>query len=202
MTTAASASASTFTSLLSLSLPFSLPSFLSHCLSLSSLLSDRPPLSFLLSGDNLEFATLGLALTVFYTFILSNFFFGLFEAGKTLDAPLKVRARLPPPLPPHPPPGLHRILRLASAIASSLGLPLASDYYDGSGFASRALRRSPRCSHLLSPSLTFSHLLSPSLTIPQTLASLLATDEMGYSLSDDLSNLVDDEEVPVFLTRP
>jgi len=83
-----------------------------------------PLIAFNELGDNLEFATLGLALTVFYTFILSNFFFGLFEAGKTLDAPLK------------------------------------------------------------------------------TLASLLATDEMGYSLSDDLSNLVDDEEVPVFLTRP
>jgi len=75
-------------------------------------------------GDNMQFAGMGLGLTIFYTFILSNFFFGLFEAGKTLEAPLK------------------------------------------------------------------------------SLAASLATDDMGYVLSDDLSNLIDDPDVPVLLTRP
>jgi hypothetical protein len=37
-----------------------------------------------------------------------------------------------------------------------------------------------------------------------TVVALIPIDEMGHTLSDDLSNLVDDpdDEVPVFLPRP
>jgi len=73
---------------------------------------------------NSAFGSVGLSLTIFYTLIISLFYFGLYEAGKPIDAPL-------------------------------------------SG-----------------------------------LTSTLAIDEMFYILSDDLSSLVDDDSVPVFLPRP
>ena len=69
-----------------------------------------PIIAFNELGDNLEFATLGLMLTVLYTFVLSLFFFGLFEAGKALEAPLKVpraRTRAPPQHAPHERPTEH-----------------------------------------------------------------------------------------------
>jgi hypothetical protein len=104
-------------------LPYSLGSF-SYFFTCCFCYTVGPVIAFNELGDNLEFGTLGLTLTIFYTFVLSNFFFGLYEAGKNVEAPVK------------------------------------------------------------------------------TLTSLLATDEMGYVLSDDLSNLIDDPDVPVMLPRP
>jgi hypothetical protein len=66
----------------------------------------------------------GLALTIGYTAVLSIFYFGLYEAGKTTEAPLKA------------------------------------------------------------------------------VMAMIPMDEIGYVLSDDLSSLVDDDDVPVFLPRP
>jgi len=82
-----------------------------------------PIIAFNELGDNLEFGSLGLGLTVFYTAMLSLFYFGLYEAGKTVEAPLA------------------------------------------------------------------------------ELSSLLSTSEMGYALSTDLANLVDDAEVPIMLSQ-
>jgi hypothetical protein len=73
---------------------------------------------------NMQFGGVGLSLTIFYTLLLSLFYFGLYEAGKPVDAPLA------------------------------------------------------------------------------SLTATLAIEEMFYVLSDDLSSLVDDDSVPVFLPRP
>lgn len=48
-----------------------------------------PLIAFNELGDNLEYASLGLTLTIFYTFVNSMFFFGLFEAGKKAELPFK-----------------------------------------------------------------------------------------------------------------
>ena len=71
-----------------------------------------------------RFVGFGLALTIGYTAVLSIFYFGLYEAGKTTEAPLKA------------------------------------------------------------------------------VMAMIPMDEIGYVLSDDLSSLVDDDDVPVFLPRP
>jgi hypothetical protein len=77
-----------------------------------------------LEANFVEFHGLGLGLTIFYTLVISLFYCGLFEAGKSVDAPLA------------------------------------------------------------------------------GLTATLAIEEMFYVLSDDLSSLVDDDSVPVFLGRP
>jgi len=74
-------------------------------------------------GPELTYGHLGLTFTIFYSFMLSLFYFALYEAGKALEAPLK------------------------------------------------------------------------------TAIAMVAIDDMGYTLSDDLSSLVDDDSVPVFLPR-
>ena len=46
-------------------------------------------------GDNAQFASFGLMLTVSYTCVLSLFFFGLHEAGKTIEVPAAAAPRMP-----------------------------------------------------------------------------------------------------------
>jgi predicted membrane chloride channel (bestrophin family) len=99
-------------------------SSLTYCFTILFAYTLGPVIAVREVGENVQFASLGLSLTIFYTFIISLFLFGLHEAGKMLGAPLKA------------------------------------------------------------------------------IAELIATDEMGYTLSDELSSVIDDEDVPVFLPRP